>query len=200
MIISQWTLFSLAFVFVVLRFISRTPYFGGYLGWDDWTMLLLLVLQLAINIICHFLFYYGFGQDLYMLQEYGIVEIFKVRTLSSLGIFINDTHKQYNQLYLACEVLYHVEVTLLKVSILLQYLRIFDFRILSYSLMAVSVSGGLAFIVAMLSSCKPFAYFFHRWKLEATGTCIDIHLEIYSSAIFNITLDGIIFLLPTTQM
>lgn len=80
MIVCQWTLFSLAVVFIVLRFISRAPYFGGRLGWDDWTMLLLIALQLAINILSHFLFHYGFGKDLYMLEEFEIVAIFKVRT------------------------------------------------------------------------------------------------------------------------
>ncbi|KAJ0124256.1 hypothetical protein J7T55_005594 [Diaporthe amygdali] len=77
MIISIWTLFSFAFTSVVLRFISRTPYFGVRLGWDDWTILVLLVLQIPLNITVHYCVRNGFGQDIWMLEEYQIVAIFK---------------------------------------------------------------------------------------------------------------------------
>lgn len=42
LIISQWALFALALIFVVLRFIARMPRFGGRVGWDDWTILVVL--------------------------------------------------------------------------------------------------------------------------------------------------------------
>lgn len=88
----------------------------------------------------------------------------------------------------------------MKVSVLLQYLRIFNFRIWAYSLMALSASCGAAFIVATLAACKPFDYWFHRWQAEYSGVCIDFHSEIYASSVVNIILDGAITLLPTTQM
>lgn len=66
--------------------------------------------------------------------------------------------------------------------------------------MALSASCGAAFIVATLSACRPFDYFFHRWQAEYSGVCIDFYSEIYASFVVNIILDGAITLLPTTQM
>lgn len=76
-IVSQWSLFSLSFVAVVLRFVSRLPRFGGRLGWDDWTILVVLILSLSINVISHLLLRYGVGQDVWMLEEYQLVSFLK---------------------------------------------------------------------------------------------------------------------------
>lgn len=79
--VAVWTMFPFALICVVLRFVSRTPYFGGRLGWDDWTILILLMLLLLpLNIIDHYLVRYGLGQDIWMLEEYEIVTVFKVCT------------------------------------------------------------------------------------------------------------------------
>lgn len=78
LIVTEWVLFAFAITSVILRFVSRAPYFGGNLGWDDWPILMLLGLQLAINITGIFLVYYGLGQDIWMLEEYQIITIFKV--------------------------------------------------------------------------------------------------------------------------
>lgn len=79
MILSIWTFFAFAFISVALRLISRTSPFGGYFGWDDWTILILLALTIPFNIALHYLTHYGFGQDIWMLEEYQIVTILKVR-------------------------------------------------------------------------------------------------------------------------
>lgn len=52
------------------------------MGWDDWTILILLVLVLLpLDIIDHYLVHFGLGQDIWMLEEYEIVAVFKVGTL-----------------------------------------------------------------------------------------------------------------------
>lgn len=88
MIVAIWILFSFAFISVVLRFSSRIPYHGsrsnlGW-GWDDWTILILLALQIPLNVTIHMIIHNGFGQDIWMLEEYEIVAIFKV-TLGPLS-------------------------------------------------------------------------------------------------------------------
>lgn len=202
MIVTVWILFAFAITSVILRFVSRAPYFGGNLGWDDWTILMLLGLQLPLNITGIFLVHYGLGQDIWMLEEYEIVTVFKVCTPRPQVkfVFAIITHKTHLQWYFAGEIIYLLAMTLLKVSVLLQYLRIFNFRIWVYILMGISVSYGASFIIATLAGCRPFTYNFHRWQAEYSGTCIDITREIYASAVINIILDGIITLLPTTQM
>lgn len=115
-------------------------------------------------------------------------------------VCIYDTHILHEQLYFAGELIYLLGMTVLKISVLLQYLRIFSFRIWVYILMAISTSYGASFIIATLAGCRPLTYNFHRWQAEESGTCINITREIYASAVINIILDGIITLLPTTQM
>lgn len=83
---------------------------------------------------------------------------------------------------------------------MLQYLRIFNFRICAYGFMALSSGYGIAGIVSMLASCKPFAYMFHKWQAEYSGVCIGASQVIYAGAVINIILDVAITLLPTTQM
>lgn len=201
-IVTIWVLFSLALTSVTLRFVARTPYFGGRFGWDDWTILMLLALQIPLNITHHYLIHFGFGQDLWMLEEYQIVQMFKVGTLPChvqlWSVILTNFARQY---YMTAELLYMLGMCLLKISVLLQYLRIFNFRTWAYSLMALSTSYGVAFMVTTLAACKPFSYYFHRWQAaEYSGTCIDRYLAIYASSLINIILDGAITLLPTTQM
>lgn len=77
----QWALFSLASVFLGLRLISRMPRFGGCLGWDDWIMLVVLVLSLSVNIVNHLLSSAGSGQDIWMLEKHQISLCAKVNLL-----------------------------------------------------------------------------------------------------------------------
>lgn len=95
MIAVMWILFSFAFTSVALRFVSRTPYYGGRssLGWDDWTILILLTLQMALNVTIQLLAHYGFGQDIWMLEEYQIITIFKVVPLFVICDFTRAAHK-----------------------------------------------------------------------------------------------------------
>lgn len=92
----MWILFSIAFTSVALRFISRTNAFGGCLGWDDWTILILLALVIPLNISAHYLIHYGFGQDIWMLEEYQIVTMLKVGSCFTKCDFVHKAHKHYN--------------------------------------------------------------------------------------------------------
>lgn len=136
-----------------------------------------------------------------MLEEHQIVKILEVGEspchLWFSSVILIRPAAQY---HLATELMYILEVSLLKISILLQYLRIFNSWIWAYTLLALSTCYGAAFLIATLASCKPFTYYFHRWQTEYSGTCIDMNSEIYALNVINIVLDGTITLLPTTQM
>lgn len=97
LIITQWALFSLATVFVALRFISRMPQSGGCLGLDDWIMLPVLLLSLSVNVISHLLLSAGVGQDIWMLEDYQLSMFLKVCILYIYGdhghrTYVNSTH------------------------------------------------------------------------------------------------------------
>lgn len=66
--------------------------------------------------------------------------------------------------------------------------------------MGLSACSGTVFITAIIASCQPLSYYFKRWNSEYSGTCIDIKKEVAASAIINIILDGLVTLLPVTQM
>lgn len=106
----------------------------------------------------------------------------------------------YDQWYFIGELIYLLGLTLLKISVLIQYLRIFNIRLWVYILAAATTGYGASFIIAALASCKPFTYKFHRWQAEYSGKCANIDYEIYASNVINVILDGVITLLPTTQM
>lgn len=105
-----------------------------------------------------------------------------------------------NQCAFSAEIIYVLGVSLLKLSILLLYLRIFNFRTQAYILTGLSACRCIVFIIALFASCQPFGYFFDRWNSEYNGACIDINAQISASSIINIILDGVITLLPTTQV
>lgn len=79
------------------------------------------------------------------------------------------------------EILYIFAIALSKISVLLQYLRIFKFKIYAYTLMALSAGFGFSVIIATLASCRPFDYWFQRWKAEASGVCIDFYQQHVST-------------------
>ncbi|ROW18332.1 hypothetical protein VPNG_00495 [Cytospora leucostoma] len=180
LIVSQWALFLLAFISVVLRFTSRMPRFGGGIGWDDWTILVVLILSLAMNVLSHILLRFGAGQDIWMFEE------------DQLTSFLKYEFPE--------EYIYVLGVSLLKTSVLLLYLRVFNFRIQAYILMGISACYCTVFIVVSLASCQPFGYYFHRWNSQYSGTCLSISNRVTASAIINIILDGVITLLPVTQV
>lgn len=66
--------------------------------------------------------------------------------------------------------------------------------------MGVSACSGTVFIIVIIASCQPLSYYFNRWNSEYSGTCIDIKKEVAASSIINIILDGLVTLLPVTQV
>lgn len=86
-IVAMWIFFSFSFTSVILRFVSRALSLGGSLGWDDWTILILLAIIIPLNITIHYSTRFGFGHDIWMLEEYQIVAIFKVVPLFAIRHF-----------------------------------------------------------------------------------------------------------------
>lgn len=68
--------------------------------------------------------------------------------------------------------------------------------------MGLSACSGIAFIIATIvsESCQPLSNYINSEKNEHSRTCIDFKKEVAASAIINIILDGLITLLPVTQV
>lgn len=101
------------------------------------------------------------------------------------------------------EIFYFAAQATNKISILLFILRIFpdkEFRKYIYGTMGLVGAYGFAFIMATAFQCSPPN---HSWlQLDAThsGSCNNINLQGWFSAIFNIVIDLIILALPLKHL
>ncbi|CAD0020580.1 unnamed protein product [Aureobasidium pullulans] len=102
-----------------------------------------------------------------------------------------------------CEIFYFASLTATKISILAFFLRVFpqqQFRKIIYGVIGICVAYGLSFVLATTFQCNPVPY---SWKqLDSTyqGSCNNIHLQGWMSAIFNIIIDLIILILPLKEL
>lgn len=92
---------------------------------------------------------------------------------------------------------------MLKVSILLFYLRIFPekgFRKAVFVTMAACIGYGIAFVLVSVFQCRPIKYAWLQWDDEHEGTCNNINAQGWSSAALNVILDVIVIILPMPQL
>lgn len=86
---------------------------------------------------------------------------------------------------------------MIKVSILVQYLRIFPvrrFRLSCYCLLAIVAAAGTWAVSSNIFLCNPVAFAWSDTLLK--GYCMDRNLLWYTNAGLNIALDLTILLLP----
>jgi len=91
---------------------------------------------------------------------------------------------------------YIIVQVLLKVSILLFYLRVFPvpwIQILTWILIVFTLLHGVGFFFPILFQCKPVALL---WNPRLEGHCIQLETIIFPGAIFSIVEDLAILLLP----
>lgn len=91
---------------------------------------------------------------------------------------------------------YVVVQVLLKVSILLFYLRVFPvpwIQVLTWILITFTLLHGVAFFFAIFFQCAPVSVL---WNARVQGHCIQLETIIFPGAIFSIIEDLAILLLP----
>ncbi|TVY22481.1 Satratoxin biosynthesis SC1 cluster protein [Lachnellula hyalina] len=102
------------------------------------------------------------------------------------------------KIYYVIQVLYVIVQKLLKLSILVSYLRIFPetirwFRISIYVTIAFSAGHGTLITLLTALQCLPVASI---WDTSITGKCIDVQAIIYAGTAFSIVDDILIMTLP----
>ena len=101
------------------------------------------------------------------------------------------------------EILYFGQITLLKLSLLFFYLRIFpgtNVRRLLWGTVVFNCLFGAAFVVAAIVQCSPIPYYWLRWDGEHQGTCVDINALSWSNAGISIGLDVFMLVVPIWQL
>ncbi|KAH7075445.1 hypothetical protein BKA63DRAFT_297331 [Paraphoma chrysanthemicola] len=94
--------------------------------------------------------------------------------------------------------IYSIALTIIKVSILIQYLRIFPvrrFQKYCFLVLGVVIAYGSWTVFGNIFLCSPIASFWDK-SINSNGHCIDRMVVWFANAGVNIALDMIIFLLP----
>jgi hypothetical protein len=166
-------LVSVCIVFVAIRLVYRVTIAQMGFGWDDWFILAAMLVTLPCGaIIIWGTVPHGLGRDIWTLEPEEITKCI------------------FYFWIMAC--LYFVEVTLVKLSILSFFLRIFpgpNSRRVIWGTLIFTAVWGIAFFVTALAQCQPTHYFWTKWDGLHEGRCANANAISWSNAIINIILD-----------
>lgn len=66
--------------------------------------------------------------------------------------------------------------------------------------MGICVTYGVSFVLATTFQCSPIPYSWKQLDDNYPGSCNNIHIQGWMSAIFNIVIDLIILILPLKEL
>jgi hypothetical protein len=101
------------------------------------------------------------------------------------------------------EILYFLQVALLKLSLLFFYLRIFPgtkICKLIWGTIAFDVLFGAVFVFVSIFQCRPVSLYWKNWDGEHQGKCFDVNAIGWANAVISILLDGWMLALPISQI
>ncbi|RFU32999.1 hypothetical protein B7463_g3331, partial [Scytalidium lignicola] len=173
----------LAVIAFCLRITSRFTRSGGSFGMDDYTMILAVCLVIPLSALSVPLAVHGLGRDIWNVSfdDIGYISY----------IFFWD------------ELIYLGSLPIIKISILLFYLRIFPrqgFKYCVYALIAANIGYLISFEVISIWQCRPLDAAWKRWDGTYPSKCNNINLQSWLSATFNIILDLFMFILPLPEL
>ncbi|KAI3573956.1 hypothetical protein IWW34DRAFT_884725 [Fusarium oxysporum f. sp. albedinis] len=170
-------------LFVFQRFATKI-FYKLPLGLDDWFILLTILVGIpcmAIN--SHGLAPNGMGKDIWTLAP--------------------DQITKFSMFFHTMATLYFALMTLLKLSLLFFYLRIFPTPVVRKALwgtVAFTCAFGLVYVFVAIFQCQPISYFWTKWDGEHEGKCANINAVTWSNASINIALDFYILGIPLSQL
>ncbi|KAI1849609.1 hypothetical protein JX265_007948 [Neoarthrinium moseri] len=174
---------AVALLVFIMRMCSSLPTGGRLLGWDDWTMAITVAFAAPPTIFSVLLSKNGLGKDMWTLPPKNIENV----------LFY----------YYLGEIFYFAALSMNKISLLLFILRVFPdkaFRKIVFVVCGLCVGYGISFIVATAFQCNPIPYSWLQVDSTVEGTCNNIHLQGWMSAICNIVIDIIIIILPLKNL
>ncbi|RFU73936.1 pth11-typeg- -coupled receptor [Trichoderma arundinaceum] len=154
------------------------------LGGDDWMTVATVISGIPSTVISSYgVSNHGLGRDIWTLTP---------SEITRFGLF-----------FWILEILYFVEVSMLKLSLLLFYIRIFPGRTVRRLLWGTfigSAAFGIAFVIVAVFQCTPVKYYWQKWDGEHQGTCLDINSIAWSNAAISIAIDIWVLAIPLWQL
>ncbi|KAL7926952.1 putative PTH11-typeG-protein-coupled receptor [Trichoderma austrokoningii] len=101
------------------------------------------------------------------------------------------------------EILYFLEVSMLKLSLVLFYIRIFPgktVRAILWTTFASCAAFGLSFALVAVFQCTPVKFYWEKWDGEHHGTCLNINSIAWSNAAISIAIDIWVLAIPLWQL
>lgn len=170
--------------FVLLRIFYKIVFTTTDLGVDDYLIFLTLLSGVPSSVInVRYLAANGLGRDIWTLTPSNIA---------------NFGHAFYVN-----EILYFLQVALLKLSLLFFYKRIFpasNVQLIIWATITFDIIYGAVFLFLAIFQCRPVNYFWHKWDGEHEGTCIDSNGIAWSNAAISIALDAWMLAIPLWQL
>ncbi|KAH7068441.1 hypothetical protein BKA63DRAFT_521757 [Paraphoma chrysanthemicola] len=182
--VSNIVLTLTAYICVVIRLVYKAVYSVDEFSWDDYTITATVITGLpAVVIIDRGLLPNGLGVDIWTVP-------FDHITKFVLYMYI-------------IVILYYLLITLIKLTLLFFFLRIFPtpvMRRLLWATIIFNVLWGFAFVLASALECQPVSSYWMSWDNETPRKCVDINGIAWSNAIMSILLDVWMLALPLHQV
>ena len=151
---------------------------------DDWLILATTLAGVPSTYIgVHGTAANGLGRDVWTLAP---------ETITAFGMY-----------FYVLVVLYFAQITLLKMSLLFFYLRIFPgdgTRRVLYATVAFNAVFGVVFVFLAIFQCRPVSYFWEKWDGEHVGQCLDVNGIGWAHAAISIALDIWMLAIPLSQL
>jgi hypothetical protein len=175
---------SIASVFVIIRFAFKIMYSKLDIGLDDWAVLATLLTAIPSAIVTVYgTVRHGLGQDIWTLQP-------------------DEITKMLRYFYVMAS-LYFTQVTLLKLTLVFFYVRVFPAKgvqRLLWGTVVFVVCWGVTYVILAIWQCKPLSFFWTHWDGLHEGRCLDINAITASNAGISIALDLWILGIPLWQL
>jgi hypothetical protein len=169
----------------VLQRIVAKLYWKLGLHADDWCVLITLILFTIPSLV---------------INDYGLVA-------NGMGLDIwtlpFDMITHFSGFFHAMSVLYFTQISLIKLSALIFYLRVFNVSNARHAIIGTMVFNclyGLIYALVTIFQCLPVGYLAVMWDGEHQGHCINLQAMTWSNASISIAVDIWMLGLPLLQI
>ncbi|KAK7417244.1 hypothetical protein QQX98_004678 [Neonectria punicea] len=170
-------------LFVLLRIVSKVFLTKSDFGMDDLFILLTLLVgfpSTAMNI--HGTAGHGEGRDIWTIEF--------------------DDITTFSFYFYLLEVFYFAQVSLLKMSLLFFYLRIFlgPAQKLLWGTVILNAVYGITFVFLAAFQCTPVDFFWKGWDGEYEGRCLNTNAIGWANAAVSVTIDLWMLAIPLYEL